>query len=200
MLEVKFFVLLSKVILKMSNLTKQTIRIPLDINIKLKKDILLVEGPLGNKTLKLFMEVVLDYCKNEIRVTKEVRSELTKDRSLKSKILQGSTHSLIKQIILGLSGGYRKQLILVGVGYRASIEKKILILKLGYSHNISIVIPPSLRIKCIKPTKISIFGNSSQEVNQMAANIRSYKLPEPYKGKGILYQHEKVTKKEGKRS
>jgi large subunit ribosomal protein L6 len=116
--------------------------------------------------------------------------------------LQGSTHSIIKQIILGLSIGFRKQLNIIGVGYRAAIENEtnILSLKLGYSHQIFIKIPKYLKLICIKPTKISIFGNNKQKVNQMAAIIRSYKLPEPYKGKGILYQNEKINKKEGKRS
>jgi large subunit ribosomal protein L6 len=184
----------------MSNLTKQSIKVPSNITTKLKKNLLFIEGPLGNKTLKLPMKVIIDHKKNEIIVTKDLFPELSKKRNLKSKVLQGSIYSIIKQIILGLSVGFRKQLNIVGVGYRALIEKDILILKLGYSHQIFIKIPANLKINCIKPTKISIFGNNKQEVSQMAANIRSYKLPEPYKGKGILYQNEKINKKEGKRS
>jgi len=110
----------------------------------------------------------------------------------------------IKQLFLGISVGFRKQLNIVGVGYRASIDnkslKKILVLKLGYSHPIYVNIPDHLKVLCIKPTLISIFGNNKQEVNQMAAIIKSYKMPEPYKGKGILYQDEKIVRKEGKRS
>jgi large subunit ribosomal protein L6 len=197
----KSFVLLNKVE-KMSNLTKQSIRIPNNINVKLKKNLLFVEGPLGTKILKLPLKTLFDPEKNEIIVTNKLLPELSKKRDLESKILQGGTHSILKRIILGLSVGFRKQLNIVGVGYKASIEneKDTLILKLGYSHQIFIKIPIGIKVNCIKPTKISIFGNNKQAVNQMATIIRSYKIPEPYKGKGILYQNEKINKKEGKRT
>ena len=186
----------------MSNLTKQSIKIPYNVSVKLKNNLLFIEGPLGTKTLKLLLKIVFNQNKNEIVVTDECIPELTKKKKIKPKILQGSLHSIIKQVVLGLSVGFRKQLNIVGVGYKAHMEfdKNILILKLGYSHQIFIKIPKSIKINCIKPTKISIFGDNKQAVNELAAVIRAYKIPEPYKGKGILYQNERINKKEGKRS
>lgn len=187
----------------MSNLAKQSIKIPANITVKINNNVCLIEGPLGKKPLTLLTKVILNESKNEITVSDELFSDLINNKNLNAKALQGNTCALIKQTILGLSTGFRKQLNIIGVGYRASIEdtsKDILNLKLGYSHPIYIKIPKNLKINCLKPTKISIFGSDKQEVNQMASAIRSYKLPEPYKGKGILYQNEKIIKKEGKRS
>lgn len=187
----------------MSNLAKHAIKIPFNVSIVLKNNFMLMEGPLGKKTLELLLNVFLNE-KKEIVVTDEILQTFINDKTLNAKAIQGNTCALIRQILLGISVGFRKQLNIVGVGYRASIDnknlKKILILKLGYSHPISINIPDHLKVMCIKPTLVSIFGNDKQEVNQMAAIIKSYKMPEPYKGKGILYQDEKILRKEGKRS
>jgi len=187
----------------MSNLAKHAIKIPSNVSIKLENTLMLIEGPLGKKTLKLLLKVFLNE-KKEIVVTDEILQIFINDKTLNAKATQGNTCALIKQIFLGISVGFRKQLNIVGVGYRASIDNKslnkILVLKLGYSHPIFINIPKHLNVICIKPTLISIFGNDKQEVNQMAAIIKSYKMPEPYKGKGILYQDEKILRKEGKRS
>jgi large subunit ribosomal protein L6 len=187
----------------MSNLAKHAIKIPSNVFIKIENNLMLIEGPLGKKTLKLLLKVFLNE-KKEIVITNEILQLFINDKTLNAKAIQGSTCALIKQIFLGISVGFRKQLNIVGVGYRASVDttslNKILVLKLGYSHPISINIPNHLKIICIKPTLISIFGNDKQEVNQMAAIIKSYKMPEPYKGKGILYQDEKILRKEGKRS
>jgi large subunit ribosomal protein L6 len=187
----------------MSNLAKHEIKIPSNVSIKLENNSMLIEGPLGKKTLKLLLKVFLNE-KKEIVVTDEILQIFINDKTLNAQALQGNTCALIRQFFLGISVGFRKQLNIVGVGYRASVENtsgtKILVLKLGYSHPIFVTIPDHLRVTCIKPTLISIFGNDKQEVNQMASIIKSYKMPEPYKGKGILYQDEKILRKEGKRS
>ena len=187
----------------MSNLAKHSIKIPFNVSIKIANNLIIIEGPLGKKTLKLLLKVFLNENK-EIVVTDEILQIFINDKTLNSKAIQGSTCALIKQLFLGVSVGFRKQLHIVGVGYRASIDNKsinkLLTLKLGYSHPIFIHIPNHFKVICIKPTLISIFGNDKQEVNQIAALIKSYKIPEPYKGKGILYQDEKILRKEGKRS
>ena len=187
----------------MSNLTKHAIKIPSNIFIKIESDSIYIKGPLGEKVLKLSVKIFLNANK-EIIVTDEIQTLLVKNKTLSLKAAQGSTYALIKQIFLGLSVGFREQLKIIGVGYRASVDNKstpkVLTLKLGYSHPVLINIPTQLKIICIKPTLISIFGSDKQEVNQMAALIKSYKMPEPYKGKGILYQDEKILRKEGKRS
>jgi len=187
---------------KMSNLVKQSIKIPLNISVEIEKNLLLIKGPLGQKTITLLIKVLIDKNKKEIFITDILNSECLGNKKLNNKALQGSTFALIKQHFLGVSIGFRKQLNIVGVGYRAFIENNsnILTLKLGYSHPVMITIPNNLKIVCLKPTVISIFGIDKQKVNEMAAKIKSYKIPEPYKGKGIIYQDEKIIRKEGKRS
>lgn len=119
------------------------------------------------------------------------------------KSIQGTTIALIKQIILEISVVLCRKLKFIGVGYKAfPIEvynNQLLHLRLGYSHQIYYKIPKNLTIFCIKSTNLFIFGNSYQFVHQIAAIIRSYKVPEPYKGKGILYDNEKIAIKEGKK-
>jgi len=188
----------------MSNLARQSIKIPSHISIKLDGDILFLTGPLTKATINLRVLVFINADKNKITVSDKLLPSIVGNKKLEGKALQGSTFALIRQHILGISAGFRKQLNLVGVGYRASIESKennsILSLKLGYSHKIELEIPAHLKVICLKPTVISVYGQDKQKVYQMAAIIKSYKIPEPYKGKGILYQDEKILRKEGKRS
>jgi len=186
----------------MSNLAKQSIKIPLNISVEIEKNLLYIKGPLGHKMIILLINVLIDKNKKEIIITDILNAEFLGNKKLNAKALQGNTCALIKQHFLGVSIGFRKQLNIVGVGYRASIENisNILTLKLGYSHPVIIQIPNNLKIVCLKPTVISIFGTDKQKVNEMAAIIKCHKMPEPYKGKGILYQDEKIFRKEGKRS
>jgi len=117
--------------------------------------------------------------------------------------VQGTTIALLKQLILEISFIFSKKLIFVGVGYRAFpielFKTQILQFKLGYSHQIYFKVSSNLNVYCHKATTIFISGNSTQNVSQTAALIRSYKYPEPYKGKGILYDNEKIVLKEGKK-
>jgi len=188
----------------MSNLARQSIKIPSHISIRLDGNQLFLNGPLNKATVDLRVLIFINANKNKIIVSDELLPSSTGNTKLEGKALQGSTFALICQHILGISSGFRKQLHLIGVGYRASIEQKkncqILSLKLGYSHQIELEIPAKLKVICLKPTVISVYGQDKQNVCQMAALIKSYKLPEPYKGKGVLYQDEKILRKEGKRS
>jgi large subunit ribosomal protein L6 len=121
----------------------------------------------------------------------------------KIKALQGTTVALIKQLIVETSAVLYQKLKLVGVGYRAfdvdTLKNKLLLFKLGYSHFLYFKISNEIEIFCLKMTKLFIYGNSYRNVTQTAALIRSYKKPEPYKGKGILYETEKIVLKEGKK-
>ena len=188
----------------MSNLARQSIKVPSNISVKLDGNKLILTGPLNKSTVDLRVLIYINTNKNKIYVTDELLLFNTDNTKLEGKALRGSTFILICQNILGLSSGFRKQLHLIGVGYRAFIEQKndcqILSLKLGYSHQIELEIPTKLKVICLKPTVISVYGHDKQNVHQMAALIKSYKLPEPYKGKGVLYQDEKILRKEGKRS
>jgi len=194
----------------MSNLAKLSIKIPKGIVIKKIKDLLIIKGPLGQKELFLktniclfeFNSKTLDSTSNFFYVSTYLLPEYKKEKfRLNAKALQGTATALIKQTYVGLRSGFRIQLKLVGVGYKVKIEFGfILTLKLGYSHVVSIIIPVGLKVTCLKKSVIAIFGSDKQQVNNFAAVIRAYKKPEPYKGKGILYQNEKINLKEGKRS
>ena len=111
----------------------------------------------------------------------------------------GTVRSRINNIVQGVSVGYVKELVLNGVGYKAAQKGKILELLLGYSHPINFEIPDDLKVEVPKPTEIKITGIDKQRVGQIAANIRSFRKPEPYKGKGIKYKDEIIRRKEGKK-
>lgn len=194
----------------MSNLAKLSIKIPKGIVIKKIKDLLIVKGPLGQKELFFKTEIcmfqlhsnILESPSNFFYVSPWLLPQFKKEKfRLNPEALQGTATALIKQTFVGLRSGFRIQLKLVGVGYKVKTELGfILTFKLGYSHVVSIIIPVGLKVTCLKKSVISIFGSDKQQVNNFAAIIRSYKKPEPYKGKGILYQNEKIILKEGKRS
>ena len=111
----------------------------------------------------------------------------------------GTTRSQIFNLVKGVDEGFSVNLEINGVGYRAAVEGKKLILQLGYSHNVDFSIPEGVTIKCAKPTEITVLGANKQQVGQVAANIRSFRKPEPYKGKGIKYVDEYILRKEGKK-
>jgi large subunit ribosomal protein L6 len=203
----------------MSNLAKQLIKIPLGTAIKKNKSFLVVEGPFGHTYTSCLTNLVLT--PTNIGLNRQFRSIFKKDiRFLKAKAIQGLSVASVRQALVCLSSGFTVKLILVGVGYRVLVEledslcsldfedscydffttSQSLKFKLGYSHEVFIEVPPFVRVKSTKNTAFSVFGWDKQKVQNFAANIRSYKKPEPYKGKGILYQDETVILKEGKRS
>lgn len=184
---------------------KFTIKIPHNITVIYcsKKKIITLRGPLEQKSLKLKVKVFVIKEEKLIKVSSIPFTKVSNNTKKKFRSLQGTTVALIKQIVIEVSSTLYQKLKFVGVGYRAfnveNFENKLLLLRLGYSHPIYFKIPPKLQIFCLKLTKLFIFGNSYQNVTQIAAHIRSNKIPEPYKGKGILYENEKVTLKEGKK-
>lgn len=111
----------------------------------------------------------------------------------------GMTRTQIANLGVGVSEGFRKELEIVGVGYRAAVQGKVLKLSLGYSHDVDYAIPDGVDIKCAKPTEIEITGSDQQVVGQVAAEIRDWRAPEPYKGKGVRYKGEYIFRKEGKK-
>jgi large subunit ribosomal protein L6 len=117
-----------------------------------------------------------------------------------TKAMKGTLKALINQAFTGVSLGFRKQLQLVGVGFKATIDNKKLVLKIGLSHLVQVTIPENIEIKCPKPTVITLKGTNLQELTNLAAKIRNLKVPEPYKGKGILYRYEKIKLKSGKKN
>jgi large subunit ribosomal protein L6 len=117
----------------------------------------------------------------------------------KSRAMWGTTRALVENMVTGVSEGFSVNLEITGVGYRAQVQSDTLNLQLGYSHDIRFPIPSDVRISCERPTSITISGADRQRVGQIAADIRAYRPPEPYKGKGIKYANESVRRKEGKK-
>ena len=119
--------------------------------------------------------------------------------SLTARALWGTTRAQIQSIVKGVSEGFTKDMELVGVGYKARVEGKNLVLSLGFSHDVVFPAPEGVKITCESPTQIKIFGADKQLVGQVAAELRKYRKPEPYKGKGVKYAGEAVRRKEGKK-
>lgn len=190
----------------MINFSKRyLIKIPKDISVLYcdEKMLLTFIGPLGEKSLKLKLKIFILKQKNHIIITKLPFIKMSGNEKKKLKAVQGTTIALIKQIILEISFVFSKKLIFIGVGYKAFpikiFKNQVLQFKLGYSHQIYFKVSNNLNLHCIKTTTLFIFGNSYQNVSQISALIKSYKYPEPYKGKGILYENEKIVIKEGKK-
>jgi len=184
---------------------KYSIKIP-NNNIVLyckQKKIITVIGFLGKKTLKLKLELKVLKAEKTIIVTQNAFFKLSNNEKKRLKSLQGTTYALIKQLLIETSSIIYQKLKFVGVGYRAfdvkEFENKLFMFKLGYSHPIYFKIPKEVNTFCLKLTKLFIFGNSYQNVTKTTSLIQSYKLPEPYKGKGILYENQKIKLKEGKK-
>jgi len=184
---------------------KYSIKIPEKTEILYNKDkyLLIVRGILDQKALRIKMNIVFDKKAKQITVTSKPLVKLSNNEKKKTKALQGVTTALIKQLVIETSSILYKKLKLIGVGYRAlNVEdfgKSLLQMKLGYSHDVFFKKPHNLNIFCLKFTKLFIYGNSYQTITQTASSIQSFKYPEPYKGKGILYENQKILLKEGKK-
>ena len=178
----------------MSKIGKINISIPEKVKVALNGSLLNIEGPLGKKSLN----IDIDMFDLKIEEGKNV-SIKPKKISQETKRLWGTNRSLLNNAIIGASTGYTKTLVLTGVGFRASLKGKQLNLQLGFSHDINFDIPDSVKISVEKQTIIKINGTNKQEVGMITSKIKSFRLPEPYKGKGIREQGQQVLRKEGKK-
>ena len=160
-------------------------------------------GPLGSRSLVLKLKINVVNSARAIEITSNSFYSMSNYEKKKIKSVQGTTIAVIKHLLLEIVSVVYLRLKLVGVGYKASkLESSggnLLMFKLGYSHLLYFKIPNKLGVFSLKFTKLFIYGNSYQDVSQIASIIRSYKAPEPYKGKGILYESEKISLKEGKK-
>ena len=178
----------------MSKIGKINISIPEKVKIAVNGNIVNVEGPLGKKSLKVDLE---NFDLN-IKEGKEVSIKPKKVND-DTKRLWGMNRSLLNNAIIGTSTGYTKTLELVGVGYRAAIKDKQLNLQLGFSHDINFNIPENIKILVEKQTIIKISGIDKQLVGMISSKIKSFRPPEPYKGKGIKEKDQYILRKEGKK-
>ena len=178
----------------MSKIGKISISIPEKVKAVLSGSVLNIEGPLGKKSLNVDLEMF----NVDITEGKEI-SIKPKKVDQNSKRLWGMNRSLINNAVIGSSTGYEKTLELVGVGYRAALKDKILNLQLGYSHDINFDIPEGIKIFVEKQTTIKVSGSDKQQVGMVCSKIKSFRKPEPYKGKGIREKGQYVLRKEGKK-
>ena len=150
------------------------------------------KGPKGELSMTLVDEVLASMKNDEIVVK-------PRDNSKRSRTMWGMQRTLVDNLLRGVSEGFVVELEIIGVGYRAAVEGRTLNLQMGYSHEINYPIPEGIEIKCERPTAVAVSGSDRQQVGQVAAEIRSFRKPEPYKGKGIRYVGEYVFRKEGKK-
>tara|TARA_B100000767_G_scaffold208943_1_gene195901 strand:- start:556 stop:1095 length:540 start_codon:yes stop_codon:yes gene_type:complete len=178
----------------MSKIGKISISIPEKVKTVLSGGILNIEGPLGKKSINVDIEM-FNININEGKEISIKPKKIDKD----SKRLWGMSRSLINNAIIGSSTGYEKTLELVGVGYRAALKDKLLNLQLGYSHDINFDIPEGIKIVVEKQTVIKVSGSDKQQVGMVCSKIKSFRKPEPYKGKGIREKGQYILRKEGKK-
>ncbi|MEW6378829.1 MAG: 50S ribosomal protein L6 [bacterium] len=175
----------------MSRIGKQPIVIPKGINVQIDKNILSVKGPKGLTELNLHPHVNVEMEGEEIRVKPRLQTKAARS-------IYGLTRALIFNMVQGVKNGFEKKLEIVGIGYKANVSGKNLVLNLGYSHPIEYPIPDGIEIQVDKQINIVVRGIDKQKVGQVCAEIRNFKPPEPYKGKGIRYEGEAVRRKVGK--
>ncbi|GAE26051.1 LSU ribosomal protein L6p [Halalkalibacter wakoensis JCM 9140] len=175
----------------MSRIGKKPVEIPSGVTITLDGTLLTVKGPKGELKRKLHEDMKINI--EEKEVTVERPSEHKEHRAL-----HGTTRSLINNMVEGVTKGFERSLELVGVGYRATKSGQKLVLNVGYSHPVEIVPEEGIEIEVPSNTKVTVKGIDKERVGALASNIRSVRLPEPYKGKGIRYEGEYIRRKEGK--
>ncbi|MCS6984197.1 MAG: 50S ribosomal protein L6 [Leptospiraceae bacterium] len=175
----------------MSRIGVKPIPLPKGVRVEVKEKEILVEGPLGKLTLPLFEGITVEEKDGKLQVHRHGES-----KDMKAK--HGLTRALLANHVSGTVQGFSKILVLQGVGYRAQKRGRELVLSLGFSHEVVYPEPSDVKIEVIDPTKIKVSGIDKQRVGQIAAEIRAFKKPEPYKGKGIKYEDEVIRRKAGK--
>jgi len=176
----------------MSRIGKNPVAIPSGVQVNLSDQILTVSGSKGKLTLTISSDVIATVADGAVTIAPASESK-------QSRAMWGTTRALVNNMVAGVSAGFTRTLEINGVGYRAAVQGRTLNLQLGYSHDIPYPIPQDIQIVCERPTLIAISGADRQRVGQIAAEIRGYRPPEPYKGKGIKYADETIRRKEGKK-
>lgn len=176
----------------MSRIGKKSIPVPSGITATLDGQQIAVKGPKGELSIVLVDEIIAKLEDGEISVG-------PRDDSKRARAMWGMSRTVVANLVEGVSEGFKKTLEINGVGYRAAMQGKALQLNLGLSHEVVYPVPEGISIECPRPTEIIITGIDKQQVGQIAAEIRSYRPPEPYKGKGIKYAGEYIFRKEGKK-
>jgi len=176
----------------MSRIAKHPIKIPSGVEVKVSGKKLFVKGKMGELTLSLISDISAEVANGALVLKPLSMSRLAKD-------MWGTTAANVRCMIKGVTAGYQKRLLIEGVGFRAALKGKDLVLQIGFSHEVSYKTPAGIEIKVPKQTEIEVSGIDKQKVGQVTAEIRALKPPEPYKGKGIRYEGQYVRRKEGKK-
>ncbi|WP_018699150.1 50S ribosomal protein L6 [Amorphus coralli] len=176
----------------MSRVGKRPVALPKGVTAKIDGQTVIVKGPKGELSFTVPDVVTLSEGEDGITVTPV-------DESKKARSMWGLSRSMIANLVQGVTDGFERKLEINGVGYRASIQGKNLQLALGFSHEVLYPIPEGIQIQCPKPTEIVVNGIEKQRVGQVAAEIREFRPPEPYKGKGVKFAEEQIIRKEGKK-
>ncbi|MFQ5535357.1 MAG: 50S ribosomal protein L6 [Sphingomonadales bacterium] len=176
----------------MSRIGKKPVAIPAGVEVKIDGRAVTAKGPKGELNLQLVREVSASLQDNGVLITPI-------DQSKRTRSMWGMQRSMVNNLVTGVSQGFNVKLEMNGVGYRAAVKGDVLELQLGFSHDVHFPIPKDMEIKCASSTNIEISGIDRQRVGQVAAEIRAFRKPEPYKGKGIKYAGETIYRKEGKK-
>ena len=175
----------------MSRIGKKHINVPSGVEVTIENNLVTVKGPKGQLTQQISKDLKIEKTETEIIVTRP-----NDEREMRSQ--HGLARTLINNMVVGVTEGYEKKLTMLGVGYKAEKKGNTLVMQLGYSHPVEMVDPEGITTEVTSPTDITVKGASKALVGNYAANIRKWRKPEPYKGKGIRYVDEYVRRKEGK--
>jgi len=176
----------------MSRVGKHPVTVPSGVEVQLSGRTLSAKGSLGTLRLVVSNEVTASIADGAVTIA-------PKNETKHARAMWGTTRALLNNMVTGVSKGFSVTLEINGVGYRAAVQGNTLNLQLGYSHEIHYPIPSEVKIVCERPTLITVSGADRQRVGQVAAEIRAFRPPEPYKGKGIKYRDETIRRKEGKK-
>ena len=176
----------------MSRIGKKTVPVPAGVTATIADKVMSVKGPKGVLTLLLADDISYDVQADGIAVTPA-------NGTKRARAFWGMQRTMVQNLVTGVTTGFTKKLLITGVGYRAAAQGRNLRLQLGYSHDVNIDVPEGLEVKTPDATTVEISGADKQKVGQLAAEIRRWRKPEPYKGKGIKYDGEYIFRKEGKK-
>jgi len=176
----------------MSRVGKYPVPVPAGVQVALQGRTIVAKGKNGELSLALTDEVDVTVEGGQVAVA-------PRGADRRARTMWGTTRSLIQSMVTGVSTGFTKSMEITGTGYKAAVQGKDLVLNLGHSHDIRYEIPAGIKITCEKPTAIKVEGADKRQVGQVAAEIRGYRGPEPYKGKGVRYVNEQILRKEGKK-
>ena len=176
----------------MSRIGKKPVDLPSGVSASVSGQTVEIKGPKGTRSFKATDDVTIAVAENAVSVDPRGKSKRARQQ-------WGMTRTMVQNLVTGVTDGFKKELEISGVGYRAQMQGNTLKLSLGYSHDVNFEVPDGVKVTADKPTEITVEGIDQQLVGQVAANIREWRKPEPYKGKGIKYKGEYIFRKEGKK-